>query len=104
MGLERRGNGVYYYKKRRIGKRVVSEYSGAGELGRLTHLLDQQSLQEARQEKEEKQRSFQAEKAKQDEIDRGIDAFCQEAEAVEKALLLINGYHKHSRTWRRKRK
>jgi len=36
MGWERRKNGLYYYHKVRIGHRVVSEYCGTGEIGRLS--------------------------------------------------------------------
>ncbi len=103
MGLERRGNGLYFYRKRRDGNRVVSEYCGAGELANCFYILDQQKQEEAWLEKENKRQSFEAEKQSQDEIDQLVESFCGEAEAFEDALFLINGYHKHSRQWRRKR-
>jgi len=103
MGLEKRGNGVYYYKKRRIGNRVVSEYCGAGEIGRLMQLLDRERRGEARLEKELLKRSFEKEKYRQSELDEAIDTFCLNAKAFEDALFLINDYHVHSRQWRKKR-
>lgn len=103
MALERRGNGYYFYKKKRIGNRVVSVYSGGRELAQCFQILDQQRKEEAWLEKESKKRSFEAVKKIQAEIDQVIDAFCQHAKAFEEALYLINGYHVHSRQWRMKR-
>ncbi|MGB7068163.1 MAG: hypothetical protein WBD22_01600, partial [Pyrinomonadaceae bacterium] len=103
MGLERRGNGYYFYEKKRIGNRVVSTYSGGGEVARLMHLLDQQRQEETWHQKDAWKRSLEADKRDHDAVDQLIDAFCQEAEALETAIFLINGYHKHSRGWRRKR-
>lgn len=104
MGLETRHGRTYYYKKRRVGNRVISEYCGSGEVGKLMFLWDQLGREEDWSEKETKRRSFEAEKLKQDEIDQVIDAFCQDAKVFEDALFLINGYHIHSRQWRRKAK
>ena len=35
MGWEKRGNGLYYYRKKRMGQRVVSEYMGTGLFGSI---------------------------------------------------------------------
>ena len=40
MGLEQRGNATYYYRKKRRGVRVVSEYVGRGELAQFAALID----------------------------------------------------------------
>ncbi len=40
MAWESRGNGSYYYRKQRIGGRVVSEYVGQGEVAGLVAQLD----------------------------------------------------------------
>ena len=103
MGLERRGNNYYFYEKKRIGNRVVSVYSGGREIGRLMHLLDRQRQDDANVEKESKKRSFEAEKQSLDEVDQVIEAFGEQVDALMCAVFLVNGYHKHSRTWRRKR-
>ena len=103
MGLERRGNNYYRYKKRRVGKRIISEYCGGGHLANLMQLLDQADREEANLEKEAKARSFEAEKQSQTAIDQVIESFCEEAKALEIALFLINGYHTHERQWRKKR-
>jgi hypothetical protein len=40
MAWEKRGNGLYYYRKRREGQRVISEYIGAGEFAQAIATLD----------------------------------------------------------------
>ena len=103
MALERRGNNYYRYKKKRIGRRVISEYCGGGHFANLMQLLDQADREEANLEKEAKARSFEAEKQSQTAIDQVIESFCEETEVLTDALFLMNGYHKHSRQWRKKR-
>jgi len=104
MALESRGHGLYFYTKRRIGKRVISEYSGSGEIGNLIYLWESRQREEQRLENEMKREAFGTERADRAEVDKVIDSFCCEANALEEALLLINGYHKHSRQWRKRRK
>jgi hypothetical protein len=48
MGLENHGKRRYYYRKRRIGKRVVSEYVGAGDLAEFEHILNLREQAERR--------------------------------------------------------
>ena len=61
MALERRGNGYYFYEKKRIGNRVVSIYSGDGE----------------------------AEKLRQNEIDQLIESTCEAAKTFEDVQLPV---------------
>lgn len=103
MALERRGNGYYYYEKKRIGNRVVSVYSGGGEYARIMQILNQDRQDEARLEADAKKRAFDAEKQRQAEVDRLIESACEDAKAFEDALFLTNGYHIHERQWRRRR-
>jgi len=103
MALERRGNRYYFYEKKRIGNRVVSIYSGGGEMAWIRQILNQDRQDEARLEGEKKNRSFEAEKLRQNEIDQLIESTCEDAKAFEDALFLTNGYHTHERQWRRKR-
>lgn len=99
MGWERRGRGLYYYRKRREGKRVVSEYGGSGDLAVFAAELD--AL--ARAERVEDRAAERAERA----------AFCGlEQQVVEQvglsrfvlvAVLEAAGYHRHRGQWRKKR-
>lgn len=103
MALERRGKGMYFYKKERRGKRVVSIYTGGGDLAQCFHILDYADREEARLEAAAKKGSFEAEREIHREIDRMIESACKEAKAFEDALYMINGYHLHERQWRKKR-
>lgn len=104
MGLERRGNGVYFYRKERRGNKVVSIYGGSGMLANCMHVLDQEEREHARIKNDEQQRAWDAEKRSQAEIDQLIETFSRDARAYEDALFLTNGYHLHSRLWRKKRR
>jgi len=103
MGLERRGNNYYYYRKERTGSKVVSVYEGKGSLAQLMAQFDDLRKAEEMVNKESVQKLDEAERARQEEIDNRIDTVCAQASAFVDALFLTNGYHKHSRTWRRKR-
>ena len=99
MGLERRGNNLYYYRKERRGDRVVSVYQGKGEIATLMHTWDKLRRQEgnsALYELEEVRR-------KNEEVDEVLNRLAVETRAMETALFLINGYREHSRQWRKQR-
>ncbi len=103
MGLERRGNGLYLYRKKRLGNRVISEYCGSGHLAILMQKYDQLERDEAQAEDELANQTFERMRQCFAEVDQVIDSICQEAQLLEDALYLIAGYHKHSRQWRKKR-
>ncbi len=103
MALEKRGNNLYFYKKERRGKRVISIYSGGGYLAQCFHILNEADREEAAIKKERTRKEFEIEKQSQNEIDQLIEVVCQDAKALEDALFLINGYHTHARQWRKKR-
>ena len=100
MAWEKRGDGLYYYRKRRDGEIVVSEYVGAGDLGELAATLDALDRQEREQER---QRSHEW----REQID-AISRTGSEAEAAIRELtaawLIVHGYHCHKGQWRRRRK
>jgi hypothetical protein len=101
MGIERRGKGnnLYYYRKRRIGSRVVSEYVGGGE---LAHLAAQLDAWERDKQDEECYRL----KVKCAEImaeDKVLADLGQAISTLVQGILLAEGYHTHKGQWRRKR-
>jgi hypothetical protein len=89
----------FYYRSRRQGNKVVSEYVGGGYVGLLMEQLDQDERYKA----EIKRNAWQTAQAEQAAIDAQIDAVGAAVAALVDAQLLSNGYHKHKREWRRKR-
>ncbi len=95
MSWEQRGNRRYYYRKRRHGDRVISEYVGAGELVEITADLDalERELRHAERQKRAADRA----------LDAHIDRVCSLIRALTYSVLLINDYHTHKGQWRQKR-
>jgi hypothetical protein len=99
MGLEKRGNNLYYYRKRRIGSRVVSEYMGGGEWAHLATHLD--ALE--RDKQDEGRYGLQRLRAEIMEGDKALAELEQLIRTLVQGILLAEGYHAHKGQWRRKR-
>jgi hypothetical protein len=99
MAWVNRPSGRYYYRNRRIGRRVVSEYVGAGWLAELAAAQDE--VQRRRRE------MVAAEWRATVESERQADAALSEIDNLVKsavsAVLIANGYHQHKRQWRKAR-
>jgi hypothetical protein len=91
--------GRYWYKSRREGQRVVSEYIGCGDTGRLCAALENQQVQERVQERAQRQALATQER----ELDRQFDTLAGQLRGLVETALTVSGYHKHSGTWRRRR-
>ncbi len=99
MAWEERNGSLYYYYKERNGKRIMSSYSGAGEMA--------EALSRA-VEKEQKIRAMlRARKREQLEREREMDALLDDlVDGVHRlvaAELVAHGYHEHKGQWRKKR-
>ncbi len=101
MAIESRGNGRFYYRKRRVGRKVISEYVGigGGYAAQLVQLIDDDERQEA----EQKRQAWQAIKDHEKELDAMLDDVTKTVNAYTGALLLVNGYHQHKRQWRKQK-
>lgn len=99
MGWERRGNGRYYYTKRRDGERIVSQYGGSGTIGQL--MADMQALDSERQQLE--QVRARQDRAAVDPAAPQLDTLAALVSTLTRAVLEANGYHQHKGQWRRKR-
>jgi hypothetical protein len=99
MGLERRRNGYYYYRKQRIGKRVRSIYVGGGLLAELE--AEQQAAAAAeRAEERAALAALQAHLADPPEL----AAYLGLVRALTDATLAAAGFRQHQRgEWRRTR-
>jgi hypothetical protein len=90
----------YYYRSKREGGRVVTEYVGTGEVARLLSQLDTID----RDEREAERQAERAERERYDAEDRAVAAWCEDVEAVARAALGAAGYHRHKRgEWRKRR-
>jgi hypothetical protein len=101
MGIEARNkNGnLYYYKKRRVGSKVISEYQGGGELVQIVQYIEARG----RAEKEAERERQRIERMSMAEIDKQIDEFSKMVDTLMAAELLARGFHQHKRQWRRRR-
>jgi hypothetical protein len=97
MPWDKRG---YYYRKKRIGARVVSEYVGRGFMANLEAGSDQTE----RDARECDRRDLQAQRAKDAEIEATIAAADELINAAMNEALEAAGYHRHARgQWRKRR-
>jgi len=91
--------GGYWYRSRREGGRVVTDYLGAG---LFVELLAEDATMEAAEREQERQAERDRRKCER-EVDRQIDQAGDELRLLVRACLLANGYHQHKGQWRRRR-
>jgi hypothetical protein len=96
MGLERRGSNLYYYRKRREGGRVVSEYLGRGDFAALAAMLDttERAGEKARRARERGSR--EADEA----LDELLDAIGSALSMAAACELVAAGCHNRKGEWR----
>ncbi len=99
MGWEKRKGGLYYYRKRRHGNCVVSEYLGSGELAGAIAALDQIE----REEREYKRWVERQEREALDREARQVRDVLDQIRALTHAALIAGGYHMHKGQWRKRR-
>jgi hypothetical protein len=100
MAWERRGSRTYLYRKRREGRRVVSEYCGTGDDAVLLAAL----WMVDRDKREANQYERRAERERLDALDRAMKELDEAADIAARAALVIAGYRQHNRGhWRRAR-
>lgn len=91
--------GRYYYRSKREGQHVRTEYLGTGVLALAIAELDAEERERQRQE----QAIVRAEQEAQRAIDRKIDEEGDLVRTLTRAVLLVSGYHNHKGQWRRRR-
>jgi hypothetical protein len=103
MGWETRGGHIYYYRKERQGRRVISTYCGRGEIATLFAALDE--LDRERRQQEAMERQFaRAEFAEIAATPPELTMLLAEARAAIADALEAAGYHQHKRgEWRKRR-
>ena len=99
MGWEKRGAKRYYYQKRRIGRRVVSEYMPCAMLaGMLQEMHDEWRIGEQLLGGVER-----AHREREMKIEARLDEAESRLRTILDASLLGAGFHEHRGQWRRRR-
>jgi len=91
--------GGYWYRSRRNGGQVETEYLGAGILGQYAATIDAEEQERRREEREAQAAERQAQAA----IDRRLDEAGAELRGLLREVLQAAGYHQHKGTWRKRR-
>ena len=99
MAWESRRNKSYYYRKRKVGGKVFSEYLGNGFLADYAEGMDERAKAEAARKRKE----WEAIKDEQRRLDKIVDDFTALVNTYTDALMLVTGHHTHKRQWRKER-
>lgn len=99
MAWEIRGNRRYYYRKRRIGDKVFSEYIGAGVIAEALAQLDEVDRQQVLLQREERLQALAADRR----LDRKISELVNQVRSLITLVMVAQGYRTHKRQWRKKR-
>jgi hypothetical protein len=90
----------YYYRNKRIGGKVVTEYIGNDLYAHLAQLQDDEQRQDAQERRQEWKAIVDADK----QLDAQLDSLTEIVNAYAGAVLLVSGYHvSANRVWRKKR-
>lgn len=99
MAWEYRKAKLFYYRKKRVGPRVISEYLGQGLDAEEAAALDAEDRAKRNRQRQallEMHRLHQAEDQELDGFDKAVDLLIT-------GHLLTEGYHQHRGTWRKSR-
>jgi hypothetical protein len=99
MGLEQRKGNSYYYEKRRVGNRVVSEYVGGG----LLAVVASQNTQERKEESEARRTATEQQRAETLNLEAEIDSLLDSINTLSRGVLIASGFYQHNRQWRFRR-
>jgi hypothetical protein len=95
MALERRHGNVYYYRKHKRGRRVVSEYVGRGELALMVAASDAARIAAQRQARQARQTVYDLARPPVQLTD-----YATAVRGVVVETLEALGFHQHKRQWR----
>ncbi len=99
MGFEFRHGRRYYYRKRRVGRHVISQYVGNSDRAETTIAIDEFARAESRLRRAQLGRM----RAAQKEAEQQARALSGLVDALIKSQLTEAGFWRHKGTWRKKR-
>ena len=101
MGWEKRQRGgLYYVRKERIGKKVISHYIGGGKSAAAIAEVEIRNYQLAKLQREEERKLF----ADLDERNRQLAEYCEWVDSILIQTLEAAGYHRQNGgPWRKRR-
>jgi len=99
MGLERRGNATYYYRKKRVNGKVISIYCGKAEGGNLAYEQDQSK----RLRRIERNRIVAQVKARDLVTVGSLNELEKRVRTLTQETFQLNGFSNHKGQWRKKR-
>ena len=96
MAWEDRGGHLYYYRKRREGSRVVSEYVGGGPVAVLASRLDAAERVEEKARRARERGDREADEA----LDKLLDTIGDALGTAAACEMIAAGCHNHKGEWR----
>ena len=99
MAWETRGNNSYYYRKKKVGGKVVSEYVGRGLLVQEIASMDSAE----RQRKNKEIAAMMQERSEFQLLDQRTTQATSFIKQIIEGVFLISGLHKHKGQWRKMR-
>lgn len=97
MAWETRGRNSYYYRKRRVAGKVLSEYIGRGPAAEAIASM----YAEERQERNTKLHALKKEKSEFEFLDSQAVQSISVIKRMVEGFLILAGYHKHKGQWRK---
>lgn len=99
MAWETRGNNSYYYRKKRVGGKVISEYVGKGLVAQKIASMDLAERQERNKEVEATKKGMNDLKL----LDKEATQLNSLMKQMVEGFLIVSGFHKHKGQWRKMR-
>lgn len=99
MAWEERNGRLYYYRKHRDGRKVISDYIGSGDLAEMSFKID--TLR--RIQRKCNQQIWQETIAEVRELESTVDQMNEMVKTMLHGNLLVSGHHTHKGQWRRRR-
>lgn len=99
MSWEARGDRRYYYRKRRIGDKVTSEYWGASKVAGMLAEMDEDDRASDRMFAEIER----AERTQEIKMERAIQRAERSVREVVELVLQQSGFRQHKGQWRQRR-